>query len=166
MLSAFRCLQFAALIFVVCLATAAQSKERSQNEPYDYQKSKAYAELSDQQRKKLAEAERSLKIVEAALHKYADDHNNQAPSSLGDLVPKYLDKLPKDSFATKESAAEKIEYMKPSLKGYGFRYRCGSGRSWWLYSSGLKDFPYRYDSKNNRGVGLVDEHGNRALQGT
>jgi len=147
-------------ILAVALAVPATSDamDRAEKEPYDYHKSEAYSKLTKDQQKRMAVAEKRLKKIQASLHKYSDDYNGNAPTSLELLVPKYLDKLPKDPFATKESAAEKAEDIKPllhSVDGRGFRYRSGRARSWWLYSVGLRDFPFRYDSKNNTGVGYV-----------
>jgi hypothetical protein len=122
------------------------------SQPYNYRTSSAYHNLAESDRTKLDTISRDMTLLWDALDRYADDHDNRAPESLDDLVPLYLKALPKDPFATKESATtERNGYYQSSLEGYGYGYRQGQGRSWITSSVGLPNFPYLAERGN---VGL------------
>lgn len=135
---------------------------------YDFRKSKAYAELEDEQRIKLETVDRDVAVFEAALTRYVKDHEGTPPMTLDVLVPHYIAELPKDPFATEETAADRdLGQYKPSLDGWGYRYKrrdrityaissinplelqTGDG-SWEVRSVGLPD--YRYRAANARGL--------------
>lgn len=121
-------------------------------QPYNYRMSSAYQSLSETERDKLDTVTREMTLLWGALDRYADDHNNQAPESLNQLVPLYLKELPKDPFATEETASgERGTNYRKSLDGYGYWYRQGQGRSWIISSVGLPEFPYLAERGN---VGL------------
>ena len=122
-------------------------------QPYNYRTSAAYHKLAESDREKLDAVSCDMTLLWGALDRYADDHDERAPESLDDLVPQYLKKLPKDPFATTETASEKSGYYQPSLEGYGYGYRQGQGRSWITSSVGLPNFPYLVE-RGNIGLSL------------
>lgn len=140
------------------------------NSPPDFRDSKAYAELEPKQRLKLETVGRDLAVLEAALNRYMKDHEGASPMTLDALVPRYIAELPKDPFATEETAAdENLGEYSPSLDGWGYRYRMRHRMayaissvdplevkslpgSWEVRSVGLPNFPYGYESRNARGL--------------
>ena len=71
------------------------------------------------------------------------------PACLSFLVPLYLKELPRDPFATKESAEQKnLGSYTPSCGGYGYRYWPGTGNAFVLCSVGLPKFPYLAERGN------------------
>ena len=64
------------------------------------------------------------------------------------LVPAYLKELPRDPFATKSAAKKDLGHYKPSLDGFGYRYRPGQGNAFLLSSVGLPGFPYPAERGN------------------
>jgi len=136
-----------ALLTLIPLSTnQAEPKER-----YNFRKSEAYKQLSEENRTRLEQVHRDLTMLWGALDRYADDHDGNPPEKLEQLVPCYLAELPTDPFATKETKKEKPKYNNPSKDGWGYRYRIGSmvqirgvdtRRSWVIASVGLPQFPY------------------------
>lgn len=121
-------------------------------QPYNYRTSSAYRKLTDGDRDRLDTVTRDMTLLWGALDRYADDHDGRVPESLDNLVPRYLNKLPKDPFATDDSATEERgANYRASLNGYGYWYRPGPGRSWIISSAGLPQFPYLAERGN---VGL------------
>jgi len=122
----------------------------SDRDQYDFRQSKQYAALSGEDRDKIETVNRDFALLWGALDMYADDHENKAPDTLEELVPHYLRELPRDPFATEETAAEHDTHPnKPSCDGWGYRYRPTQTQAWVIASVGLKDFPYlaRRDNK-------------------
>jgi hypothetical protein len=77
---------------------------------------------------------------------FADDHDEDPPATLDELVPGYLKKLPSDPFATQQTASEQPTYnYTPSWGGLGYRCKKGASgnRAWVVRSVGLTNFPYR-----------------------
>ena len=85
---------------------------------------------------------------------YAEDHSGNLPSTLDQLVPRYLTELPSDPFATQQTAIAEVKAgFQRSKGGLGYRFESGSpgNRAWVIASVGLPDFPYLADHGN---VGL------------
>ena len=122
---------------------------------YDFRTTPAYAKLTDEQREKLTQVRRDFALLWGALDMYADEHDGQPAETLADLVPLYLPELPRDPFASEQTAAAKdLHRAQPSLDGWGYRYRRGaaSNRAWCLLSVGLPDFPF-LAARGNVGLG-------------
>lgn len=113
-------------------------------DPYDFRKSDAYSKLSKQDRDRLEQVHRDLTMLWGAVDRYTDHHSGNQPDTLNQLVPNYLSELPKDPFATDETANQEIKDSIKSKVGWGYRYCKGSPRTraWVLSSVGLHDFPY------------------------
>ena len=115
-------------------------------ERYDFRASEAYARLSSADKQRLEQVHRDLVLLWGALEMFADDHDEDPPGTLDELVPKYLAELPSDPFATPQTRSEQPTYSyTPSRGGLGYRYKKGSpgNRAWIIRSVGLPDFPYR-----------------------
>jgi len=139
-------------IFSMLPVAVVTTQAETYAQPYNFRASAAYQQLSAADKTKLETATRDMTLLWGALDRYADDHNGLTPASLDDLVPRYLKELPKDPFATKESANEdRGDTYRASLDGYGYWYRQGQGRSWIVSSVGLPQFPYLAERGN---VGL------------
>jgi hypothetical protein len=113
--------------------------------PYDFRKSAAYGALSDGERDKLRQAAQDFASLWGALDMYADEHEGRTPNTLEDLVPRYLPQLPRDPFASHQSAGvNDLGGARPSLSGWGYRYRPGASgkRAWCISSVGLPEFPF------------------------
>jgi len=130
------------LIFLLLLTgLLAEAEER-----YSFRASEAYARLSTADKQRLEQVHRDLVLLWGALEMYADDHDEDPPTTLDELVPKYLAELPSDPFATQQTASEEPTYSyTPSRNGLGYRYKKGApgNRAWIIRSVGLPDFPYR-----------------------
>jgi beta-lactamase regulating signal transducer with metallopeptidase domain len=126
--------------------------------PYDFRESSNYKALDAGARQSLETVHRDFALLWGALDMYIREHNNRAPENLEALVPRYLKELPKDPFATDETAAQKVRgnYMIRSLDGRGYWYRQGSGDAFIISSVGLPDFPYLAETN----VGLYLARGN------
>jgi hypothetical protein len=138
------------VLLALCVGTITGAGDR-----YDFRTTPAYAKLTNQQREKLMQVRRDLALLWGALDMYADEHDGQPPKTLADLVPLYLPELPRDPFATEQTAkAKDLRRAQPSLDGWGYRYRRGaaSNRAWCLFSVGLPDFPY-LAARGNVGLG-------------
>ena len=126
---------------------------------YDFRATPAYAALTDQQREKLLQVQRDFAMLWGALDMYADEHGDHVPPKLEDLVPRYLPELPRDPFATEQTAGEKDPDKEKSLQGWGYRYELsgfllfgkGHTRAWSISSVGLPDFPF-LAAKGNIGL--------------
>ena len=133
-------------IIVNCLLLAfATSAIVTQEAPYDFRATQAYAALTDDEREKLTQVRRDFALLWGALDMYADDHGGASPATLADLVPLYLPELPRDPFATEETArAKNQDGPRKSLEGWGYRYRRGAAanRAWCISSVGLRQFPF------------------------
>jgi hypothetical protein len=139
-------------IFSMLPVAVATTQVALSAQPYNFWKSSAYQQLSESDRTNLEKVTRDMTLLWGALDRYADDHDGRAPESLDDLVPRYLQELPRDPFATKESATkDRGKIYRASLDGYGYWYRRGQGRSWIISSVGLPQFPYLAERGN---VGL------------
>lgn len=115
---------------------------------YDYRTAPEYASLTNEEKQKLEQVHREFVLLRGALDLYAEEHDDQAPKTLDELVPRYLHELPKDPFATTTTAVEKkLGLYTSSLGGWGYRYRQGRGDSWVISSVGLEGFPFQ--GKNN-----------------
>lgn len=126
-------------------------------EVYDFRSSPSYQALQPMQQQALEQVHRDFVLLWGALDMYAEDHRGQAPDNLEALVPRYLQELPKDPFATKATAAEKnLGNYTPSQGGWGYRYRPGQGDSYIVASVGLPEFPYLAEKGN---VGLYRPKG-------
>jgi hypothetical protein len=113
---------------------------------YDFRASDAYSRLSTSDKQRLEQVHRDLVLLWGALEMFADDHDEDPPATLDELVPKYLAALPSDPFATQQTASEQPTYnYSPSRGGLGYRYKKGApgNRAWIVRSVGLPDFPYR-----------------------
>ena len=122
---------------------------------YDFRTTPAYAKLTDEQREKLTQVRRDFALLWGALDMHADEHDGQPAETLADLVPLYLPELPRDPFASEQTAAAKdLHRAQPSLDGWGYRYRRGaaSNRAWCLSSVGLPDSPFAA-ARGNVGLG-------------
>lgn len=132
-------------VFVsLCLAAGPGGAAREADR-YDFRATPAYAALTEQQRNQLMQVRRDFAALWGALDMYADEHGGQTPETLSDLVPQYLPELPRDPFATEQTAnAKDLHGAKASLNGWGYRYRRGaaSNRAWYISSVGLPDFPF------------------------
>ena len=136
------------IVFIALFAAQTQVETAR----YDFRASPQYASLAPADQKKVEAVHHDLILLTGALERYADDHGEAAPKTLGELVPIYVRELPQDPFATMTSAAKKdIEPYTSSLKGLGYRYRQGHKRSWIIGSVGLPEFPYLAERGN---VGL------------
>lgn len=135
----------ASCVFVcLCLTVDAGGAAREADR-YDFRTTPAYAALTEQQRDQLNQVRRDFAALWGALDMYADEHDGQTPEALADLVPHYLPELPRDPFATEQTAnAKDLHGGRASLDGRGYRYRRGaaSNRSWCISSVGLPDFPF------------------------
>ena len=145
----------AMLIVLTCAAWAARAMSprdpRGDNrQQYDFRTTQAYLQLTPQQRQGLEQVLRDFVLLWGALEIYADNHDGRPPEKLEDLTPLYLRELPKDPFATAETAAQKAEPYIASREGLGYRYRKGSegNRAWILASVGLNGFPYLAEHDN------------------
>lgn len=119
-------------------------------EKYNYRSSDAYRALEPAEREKLDQVHRDFVLLWGALDMYAEEHEGQVPESLSELMPDYLAELPRDPFATKETAVQQdAGDYKTSCDGYGYRYRPGEGDAYVLSTVGLRKFPYR---EGNSGV--------------
>lgn len=138
----------AILTLIFCLSTVARGGI------YDFRASEAYRKLPSANRERLEQVRRDQVLLWGALDLYADEHNGELPETLDALVPRFLAELPRDPFATAQSAAEheSVGYT-ASKKGWGYRYHHGApgNRAWVISSVGLPDFPY------------LAEHGNVGL---
>jgi len=113
--------------------------------PYNFRASKAYRKLPTKEQDGLEQVHRDFMMLWGALDRYADSHDEDPPNTLDQLVPYYLESLPKDPFVTDVTVQQKdTDYYQLSKAGWGYRYRKGShgNRAWCLSSVGLKDFPY------------------------
>jgi hypothetical protein len=141
-----RILLLAFLSLTVLLAAA--------EKPYDFRASDAYGKLSTADRQRLEQVHRDLVLLWGALDMYADEHNGKLPSTLDELVPKYLVELPSDPFATQQTASNQVTNNYTHSKGgMGYRFMRGApgNRAWVISSVGLADFPYLAERGN---VGL------------
>ena len=142
-------MKYFVLAFVLCAAALAWGVLS-----YDFRASEAYKQLAPADRQQLEQVRRDQALLWGALDMYADEHNSDVPVSLDALAPRYLAELPKDPFATAQTAAENEApgYAK-SKDGWGYRYKRGApgNRAWVISSVGLPDFPY------------LAEHGNVGL---
>jgi hypothetical protein len=130
------------LIFLLLLTGLLAAAE----ERYSFRASEAYARLSTTDKQRLEQVHRDLVLLWGALEMFADDHDEDPPAALDELVPKYLAELPSDPFATQQTASEQPTYRyTPSKGGLGYRYKKGApgNRAWIIRSVGLPDFPYR-----------------------
>ena len=124
---------------------------------YDFRQGESYQKLNAEDRAKLDQADRDLVLLWGALDMYAQGHDGDEPATLDALVPRYLKDLPKDPFATDQTANEtELNGYVPSLAGRGFRYKAGVGDAFVICSVGLKDFPYLAEKGN---VGLYRARG-------
>lgn len=115
---------------------------------YDFRKSVEYAALSAEDRGCVERVHRDLTLLWGALDRYAYDHDGASPPTLNALVPFYLGELPKDPFATKDSAGAALPgNFLPSLDGWGYRYLRGHSGCWMIRSVGLS-LPKFRDSPN------------------
>lgn len=144
-------------IVVVFLALAGAAT--AEDSPYDFRSAPEYAALSELDRGKLEQVHRDLVLLWGAIDMYAEDHNGAALPSLEALVPRYLRELPRDPFATRESAAQEAPQGKrTSLGGWGYRYvPTGSSRAFVISSVGLPRFPY-LAAKGNHGLYRAKGH--------
>jgi hypothetical protein len=102
----------------------------------------------------LEQVHRDLVLIWGALDMYADEHDGSPPTSLDELVPRYLAELPADAFASRETSTLNLEHgYIPSRNGSGYRFKRGSSgnRAWVISSVGLPEFPYLAEKGN---VGL------------
>jgi hypothetical protein len=115
---------------------------RAAAQPYDFRASPAYAQLAAADRERLEQVRRDQTFLWGALDMYADDHDNEPPESLDQLVPRYLADLPSDPFAAKTS--DPVKGYTPSKNGAGYNYKKGgsANRAWIIHSIGLPQFPY------------------------
>jgi hypothetical protein len=144
------------LLAVLSLALTSTSA-RGADKPYDFRSSAAYKALKAEERQALEQVHRDFALLWGALDLYLREHGGGAPERLEALVPRYLTELPKDPFATKETAAGKdLGVYAPSRDGWGYRYRRGEGDAFVIASVGLPDFPYLAASGN---VGLYRPRG-------
>ncbi|MFZ2641027.1 MAG: protein kinase [Verrucomicrobiia bacterium] len=122
---------------------------------YDFRKSDAYRKLSAEDREKLEQVTRDFMLLWTSLERFADEHNDQLPDTLDQLVPQYFSELPADPFATAKTAQEGAAGYQESKSGWGYRYRKGApgNRAWIVASAGLTNFPYLAE-KGNVGLGL------------
>jgi hypothetical protein len=112
---------------------------------YRFRRGGAYKRLSDEDRIKLEIVHRDFLLLWGALDRYVDHHDGRCPRTLRSLVPDYLLELPRDPFATEQTAKASLPRgFKPSINGYGYRYKPGTAgnRAWYLESVGLPKFPY------------------------
>jgi len=131
--------QLISLLLLTALLAAAEER-------YSFRASEAYARLSTTDKQRLEQMHRDLVLLWGALEMFADDHDEDPPATLDELVPKYLAELPSDPFATQQTASEQPTYSyTPSRGGLGYRYKKGApgNRAWIIRSVGLSDFPYR-----------------------
>jgi hypothetical protein len=138
------------MCFSLTLGTAAMFPAPDEAR-YDYRASPAYAALPPAQRLQIDQVHRDMVLLWGALDLYADHNSGRPPAALDQLVPLYLQELPRDPFATDEAAAATMADLLPytsSCGGWGYRYRLGRGRSWIIASVGLPDFPYLADRGN------------------
>ena len=95
--------------------------------PYDFRTSAAYAKLSSADQHKLEQVHHHQVLLWGALDMFADQHNGNPPSSLDELVPRYLAELPSDPFATQQTAgAQVLQGYTPSKGGVGYQFRRGA----------------------------------------
>jgi hypothetical protein len=142
------------LIVVLAACVTASADDRVN---YDFRVRDDYAALSATLRDKLETVNRDLVLLWGALDMYADEHEHKAPDSPEVLVPHYLGELPRDPFATKATAAEtELKPNKPSLEGWGYRYRPTGTQARVIYSVGLPEFPYLAKAGN---IGLYRAKG-------
>ena len=142
-------MKYLTLTFMLCAMALARA-----DLSYDFRASEAYKQLAPADRRGLEQVRRDQVLLWGALDMYADEHNGDAPETLDALVPRYLAELPKDPFATAQTAAEgEAPGYAKSKDGWGYRYKRGApgNRAWVLSSVGLPDFPY------------LAEHGNVGL---
>ncbi|MGD0538128.1 MAG: hypothetical protein ABSC03_10845 [Verrucomicrobiota bacterium] len=122
--------------------------------PYDFRACNAYGKLSAADKQWLEQVHRDLLLLWGALDMYADEHNGNLPSTLDELVPKYLAELPSDPFASQQTPSVQLTkgYI-ASKHGLGYRFMGGApgNRAWVISSVGLADFPYLAERGN---VGL------------
>jgi hypothetical protein len=129
------------ILLLLLAAVLAAAAER-----YSFRTSEAYARLSAADKQRLEQVHRDLVLLWGALEMFADDHDEDPPATLDELVPKYLAELPSDPFATQQTASEAPAHSyTPSRGGFGYRYKKGApgNRAWVVRSVGLPDFPYR-----------------------
>jgi len=118
-----------------------RSAAHEEADEYDFRKSAEYAALSAENRRRVEQVHRDLTLLWGALDRYVYDHDGSSPANLNSLVPFYLGELPKDPFATKDSAAAAPPgNFLPSLDGWGYRYHRGRSGTWMLRSVGLSKF--------------------------
>jgi hypothetical protein len=122
--------------------------------PYNFRASDAYGKLSAADKQRLEQVHRDLVLLWGGLDMYADEHNGNLPSTLDELVPKYLVELPYDPFASQQTpSAPLTQGYTRSKNGLGYRFKEGApgNRAWVISSVGLADFPYLAERGN---VGL------------
>jgi protocatechuate 3,4-dioxygenase beta subunit len=126
---------------------------------YNFRKSQAYRELSESDKQKLEKVHEDFMLLRGALDIYAlSTRRKYRPDTLDELVPRILLELPKDPFATEQTAAETNipPGYTPSRQGWGYRYLPGAvdKQSWSVASVGLAGFAYRR-ADGNRGLSMV-----------
>src|SRR5262249_16433301 len=130
---------------------------RGQDNSYDFRATPDYKALKPDQQQALEQVHCDFVLLWGALDMYMRDHENRAPENMEALMPHYLKELPKDPFATKETAADTYlgNYL-PSPEGWGYRYRRGQADSFIIASVGLPSFPYLAKTGN---IGLYRPRG-------
>src|SRR5688572_25535205 len=129
------------IVLLLLTGLLAAAKER-----YNFRTSEAYARLSTTDKQRLEQVHRDLVLLWGALEMFADDHDEEPPATLDELVPGYLAELPSDPFAAPQTASEQPTYnYTASRDGLGYRYKKGApgNRAWVIRSVGLPEFPYR-----------------------
>ena len=144
------------------MKAAAQISRKSAR--YDFQDSDQYRELDETSRARLKTVVDDLGQLERALVSFMkDDDNGTPPKTLEQLVPKYIDRLPEDPFASPdEKIPDDLKHYQRSLDGRGYLYLhkpkpwTPPRGAWEIRSVGLRTFPLRYDKSN---PGLIRTQG-------
>ena len=119
---------------------------------YDFRATQQYADLTVEERASLEGVQRDFVLLWGALDLYVRGNRGRSPERLELLVPRYLKELPRDPFATPLTRAEgDLHGSKPSLDGWGYRYRQGIDDTFVISSVGLRQFPY-LAAKGNVGL--------------
>jgi hypothetical protein len=155
------------------VVSAQESRKSVKSVPYDFRDTDQYRALDETSRSRLETVVDDLAKLERSLDSFMKDHDGAPPRTLEELVPKYIESLPHDPFATPEKPLpDYLKHHQTSLDGRGYLYvHKPRGRTiksydpipfeplpgaWQIQSVGLRTFPLRYERSN---PGLIRTRG-------
>lgn len=161
------------LALLMCSVDIASSQDLRKPAPYNFRDSDQYRALDETSRKRLEAVIIDLEQLEGALDSFMKDHNGSPPKKLEELLPRYIDRLPQDPFASPDvKIPDYLKHHQRSLDGRGYFYLQKQGSfavksydplslepslgAWQIQSVGLRTFPLRYEISN---PGLIRTRG-------